>query len=89
MQHHEHDPLVCKDLLANISEYVDGTLSEDLCVMLEEHIHSCQNCEIVVNTLRKTIELYHEAGEAKDAIPDDVRSRLFARLNLDDFLEKS
>jgi len=89
MQHHEHDPLVCKDLLANISEYVEGTLRDDLCVMLEEHIHSCQNCEIVVNTLKKTIDLYHEAGEAEDAIPDEVRSRLFARLNLDDFIEKS
>jgi len=87
---HDHDSLVCHDLLANISEYVDGTLREDLCVMLEEHIHSCKNCEIVVNTLKKTIELYHETGEEEEeSIPDDVRNRLFARLELDDFIEKS
>jgi anti-sigma factor RsiW len=86
---HDHDSLVCHDLLANISEYVDGTLREDLCLMLEEHIQSCQNCEIVVNTLKKTIDLYHETGEEEDAIPDEVRNRLFARLDLDDFLEKS
>lgn len=89
MQHHEHDSLVCKDLLANISEYVDGTLRDDLCVMLEEHIHSCENCAIVVNTLKKTIDLYRETGETEGDIPSDVRSRLFARLELDDFLEKS
>jgi predicted anti-sigma-YlaC factor YlaD len=87
MHNHEHDSLVCQNLLANISEYVDGTLREDLCVKLEEHIHSCENCEIVVNTLKKTIDLYHEAGEKEATIPDDVRSRLFARLDLDDFIE--
>ncbi|MDX9863710.1 MAG: zf-HC2 domain-containing protein [Anaerolineaceae bacterium] len=87
MDPHQHDSANCKDLLANISAYVDGTLREDLCVLLEEHIHSCRNCEIVVNTLQKTIDLYHEAAEKEGAIPEDVRSRLFARLELDDFIE--
>lgn len=84
-----HDTLVCHELLAHISEYVDGTLREDLCVMLEEHIHSCHNCEIVVNTMKKTIDLYQETDDVENPIPEDVRNRLFARLDLDDFIEKS
>jgi len=88
MSEHDHDHKVCQNLLANISEYVDGTLREDLCDKLEEHIHSCENCAIVVDTLKKTIELYHDVAEEEASLPDDVRSRLFAKLELDDFVEK-
>ena len=86
---HQHNSLVCQDLLANISEYIDGSLREDLCVMLEEHIHSCENCAIVVDTMKKTIELYHEMSEEEQDLPEDVRRRLFVRLALDDFIDPS
>jgi len=44
----------------------------------------------VVNTTRKTIELYHEEAElVEETISPDVRQRLFKRLNLDDFLTRS
>ncbi len=48
----------CKNLLASISEFVDGDLPADLCAELEKHLAECENCRIVVNTMRKTIELY-------------------------------
>lgn len=83
-----HDNKVCHQLLEYISEYVDGTLQEELCIQLEEHIHSCHNCEIVVNTLKKTIDLYNAPAEEGQQLPEDVRSRLFARLDLDPFIKK-
>jgi hypothetical protein len=39
----------------------------------------------VVNTLKKTIELYRVTAQG-EGVPDEVRARLYARLNLDDFL---
>jgi hypothetical protein len=47
----------------------------------------CGDCRIVVDTLKKTIYLYHETS-VKAEIPLDVRGRLFSRLDLDDFIEK-
>lgn len=79
MHEHEH----CRDYLKQISDYVDGELSSDICASLEAHLQECENCRIVVNTLRKTIDLYHDISE-NDELPQKVRSRLFARLNLDD-----
>jgi anti-sigma factor RsiW len=84
-----HDTLICHDLLQYISEYVDGTLREELCSQLEAHIHSCDNCQIVVNTMKKTIDLYKETSHEEQALPKDVRSRLFARLDLEDFIDRS
>jgi len=78
----------CKQLLGSLSEYIDGTLQEELCARLEEHIKDCENCQIVVNTLRKTVELY-EQPDPTEELPDSVRERLFVRLDLGEFLKKS
>jgi anti-sigma factor RsiW len=77
----------CQTLLGSLSEYVDGTLSEELCEEIDRHIAECQNCHIVVDTLRKTISLYHESAAATGEVPGVVRERLFRTLNLDDYLQ--
>lgn len=77
----------CQTLLGSLSEYVDGTLSEELCEEIDRHIAECQNCHIVVDTLRKTISLYHESAAETGIVPGVVRERLFRTLNLDDYLQ--
>ena len=75
----------CRYLLSSLSEYVDGSLDEALCQEIEKHMEGCEDCQIVINTLQKTVDLYHKTTEPPD-IPSDVRSRLFKRLDLDEFL---
>lgn len=78
----------CKHLFDSLSEYVDGTLRQAFCDEIERHLADCENCRIVIDTLKKTIYLYHEtAGES--TIPADVRTRLFQRLNLDEFISNA
>jgi len=79
------DPHKCSQLISTISEYVDGTLSPQLCADLEKHLCDCENCTIVVDTLRKTLELV-QTCTGDDCLPDDVRKRLFHSLNLDDYI---
>lgn len=75
----------CKSLLGSLSDYVDGTAKEEICRELERHLEGCSDCRVVVDTLRKTVYLYHEASESK--IPVDVRERLFKKLDLGEFLK--
>ncbi len=75
----------CRHLLGSLSDFVDGTLEEVLCTELERHLTDCENCRIVVDTLRKTIYLYHATSSPVD-VPTDVRERLFRRLDLEEFL---
>ncbi len=77
----------CHQLLQSLNDYIDGTLDPSLCAVLEEHLCDCENCQIVYNTTLKTIDLYHTA-ESHETLPDDVRKRLFLRLNLEDYLQK-
>lgn len=75
----------CRHLLESLSEYVDGSLDDTLCQEIERHMEGCENCRIVVDTLRKTIYLYH-ATAASPEVPEDVRARLYRRLNLSELL---
>jgi anti-sigma factor (TIGR02949 family) len=77
----------CRNLLSSLSDYVDGTLGEQLCDDIERHLASCDDCRIVVDTLRKTIYLVH-ATSKPEPVPAEVRTRLFHRLDLDEYLGK-
>lgn len=78
----------CKQLLGSLSEYIDGALQAELCARIEEHLKDCEDCRIVVNTLRKTVELYEQQEPSDDDLPDAVRERLFLKLELTDYLKK-
>jgi anti-sigma factor (TIGR02949 family) len=82
---HQHKN--CRQLLGSLSEYVDGELDEELCSILEQHLEGCEDCRIVVDTLRKTVYLYHATSSTQD-IPVDIRKRLYKSLNIEQYLEK-
>jgi len=88
MSAHIHTPR-CSQLLGSLSEYIDGELQADLCAAIEEHVKDCDNCRIVVNTLRKTVELYEQTTNEQTELPDAIRERLLLKLDLDDFIKKN
>lgn len=84
MTNHSH--LNCAALLGSISDYIDGELDPELCREIEKHLAGCENCRVVLNTTRRTIDLVHPSI-SQAALPDDVRERLFKRLNLEDYVK--
>jgi predicted anti-sigma-YlaC factor YlaD len=83
MSEHEHSAQ-CKNLLGNLSDYIDGDLQSELCAQIEEHMKTCEDCRVVINTLKKTVELYEKCDEDVE-LPGAVKERLFAKLNLEDY----
>jgi anti-sigma factor (TIGR02949 family) len=74
----------CHHLLDSLSDFVDGELKEELCTELERHLAECEDCRIVVDTLKKTVYLYHSTASEPTEIPIDVKARLYKRLEIDD-----
>lgn len=70
----------CKELLGTLSAYIDGELEAELCAQIEQHASECTNCNIVIDTLRRTVTLYHDHGH--EPLPEDVKQRLWAALHL-------
>ena len=85
MNRHDHEN--CEQLLGSLSEYIDGELTPDLCEEIEKHLAGCDDCRVVLNTTKRTIDLVHAPIEKPD-LPEDVRERLFKRLKLDDYLDQ-
>ncbi|MBS3753961.1 MAG: zf-HC2 domain-containing protein [Anaerolineales bacterium] len=76
----------CQELAAYLSDYIDDNVEDEaLCDEIEEHIHECENCQIVVDTLKKTLYLVHASAE-QTVLPSSVRERLYHRLDLEEFI---
>ncbi len=79
----EHES--CRQLLGSLSEYIDGSLETELCAKIEQHLSDCENCRIVVDSLNKTISLYHTSAQ-NSTVPEGVRERLLRCLDLSEYL---
>jgi predicted anti-sigma-YlaC factor YlaD len=64
----------CRSVLLELSSYLDGDLDVTVLAELEVHLKRCEDCRIIVDTTRKTIEIYCKAEAIP--LPDDVRIRL-------------
>jgi anti-sigma factor RsiW len=68
----------CTDFLAKLTDYFDGRIDSDLLAEVKQHLCSCHHCEVVVDTTRKTIDIYR--GQEIYNLPDDVSNRLRAAI---------
>jgi anti-sigma factor RsiW len=68
----------CKGLINEISAYLDGELGQETLTDIEIHLKGCKDCRLIVDTTRKTIEIYYSAQPLP--LPDDVRERLHQAL---------
>jgi anti-sigma factor RsiW len=65
----------CEELLALLSEYVDGAIDPAVCKEFEKHMSGCNPCQVVVDNIRKTITLY------QDGQPYPLPARFHKRLH--------
>lgn len=77
-------PRECREILQNISAYLDGELDTTACDEIEQHRQQCERCAAVVEGLRETIGLCRQAAGAE--LPESVRDRARAAVRelLDD-----
>lgn len=68
----------CRHVIREISNYIDGELEPSLKQDLERHLEHCEDCTMVVDQTRKTIEILCNSEPAP--LPNDVRTRLHEAL---------
>jgi anti-sigma factor RsiW len=64
----------CKDYVSELNDFIDGELDPELCREIEKHIGKCENCRIMVDTMRQTVELCREG--ARESLPPALEARL-------------
>ena len=58
-----HDPLVCKEFVELVTDYLEGTLPEEERVRFEAHLAECDGCSAYLEDMRRLIGSLHEAPE--------------------------
>jgi anti-sigma factor RsiW len=70
--------LNCKGVIREISNYIDGDLDAKMKQELERHLDHCEDCALVVNQTKMTVEVFCDSQPVE--LPTDVRSRLHEAL---------
>jgi anti-sigma factor RsiW len=66
--------LNCKRVILEISNYIDGELEVPARQELERHLEHCEDCKMVVDQTRLTVDIFCDSKPVE--LPDDVKSRL-------------
>lgn len=68
----------CKGVIRELSNYLDGELEPVVLEELKRHLEQCEDCQLVVDQTKKTVEIFCDSEPVE--LPTDVRSRLHEAL---------
>jgi predicted anti-sigma-YlaC factor YlaD len=64
----------CRNIVRELSNYLDEALDSTLKASIEKHLEHCEDCKVVVDTTKQTIQIYCNSEPAP--LPEDTRLRL-------------
>jgi anti-sigma factor RsiW len=70
--------LNCQEVIREISDYIDGELDQAVKQELESHLECCEECKMVVDQTKLTVEIFCDSKLIE--LPGDVKSRLHEAL---------
>ncbi len=74
--------LSCAEFLAEFGDYLEEVASPEVRARLEEHLHECKTCKVMVDTTRNTIRFVTDCdsftltADQVEPIVKDVMSRI-------------
>jgi predicted anti-sigma-YlaC factor YlaD len=68
----------CTKVLSELSDYLDAGIDPALRAEIEQHLMKCKNCRVVVDTTKKTIDIFCNSEPAP--LPEAARHRLYDAL---------
>ena len=58
-----HDPLVCREFVELVTDYLDGALPEAERIRFEAHLAECDGCTGYLEDTRRLVGSLHEVSE--------------------------
>jgi anti-sigma factor (TIGR02949 family) len=72
--------LSCQEVLDQLWEYLDPSAQNALRQKIDEHLGSCRDCTVEVDSLLKTVSLYTQDNAGAVKMPIQLCERLQAAL---------
>lgn len=68
----------CRSVIKELSNYLDEDLDISLKESIEHHIDHCEDCHLLVDTTKKTIQIFCKSEPLP--LSEDIRGRLHEAL---------
>jgi len=68
----------CKNVVRELCNYLDGGLDSNLQQSIEIHLEHCEDCHLLVDTTKKTIQIFCNSEPLP--LSEDIRTRLHEAL---------
>ena len=75
------NPLTCSEIAEHLCAELDEKIDSPRCREIKAHIAGCANCAAILDSLKKTVQLYRQAPPSK--VSARCRTALFALLEQD------
>lgn len=72
----------CADFMAEIGNYLEGDVANEVRVQLEHHLSHCQSCTVLVDSARKTLKIVTDTGsfELPELTFKPIAEKIMARI---------
>jgi hypothetical protein len=70
--------LNCKGVIRELSNYIEGALDPVVVQELEHHLGHCDDCKMLLDQTRKTIDIF--CGSKRVELTNEARARIHAAL---------
>lgn len=72
----------CADFMAEIGNYLEGDVAEEVRLQLESHLSHCAICQVVVDSSRKTIQIVTDSGsfDLPQPVLEPIAQQIMAKI---------
>ncbi len=70
--------LSCREVMAELAEYLDDDVAAELRQELEAHLQQCRTCNVLYDSTRKTVRVLTESRCFE--LPVDLSARIMAKI---------
>ena len=77
--------ITCADFMAEIGNYLEGDVADEVRHQLEHHLSHCQTCTVLLDSSRKTLKIVTDTGsfDLPEATFRPIAERIMARIRSD------
>jgi hypothetical protein len=74
--------ITCADFMAEIGNYLEGDVADEVRYQLEQHLSHCQTCTVLVDSSRKTLKIVTDTGsfDLPEAAFRPIAEQIMARI---------
>jgi len=74
--------ITCADFIAELGNYMDENVADEVRIQLENHLAHCQTCQVIVDSTRKTVRIVTDSGsfDLPDAVLKPIAAEIMAKI---------